>query len=94
MRAAQRRKPTHELLVRRVGAVHASLGRDEEHAAGESEPLGVPVAVETGDARGWTRETYPFHDAPPQGYEALALPWEGPRRTVWRWSGSSMARVP
>jgi hypothetical protein len=55
---------------------------------------GNGLAVETGEARGWTRETYPFHDAPPQGYEALSLPWEGPPRTVWRWGGSSMTRVP
>jgi hypothetical protein len=59
-----------------------------------SDRRGSELAVETVEARGWTRETYPFHDAPPQGYEPLALPWEGPRRAVWRWSGSAMARVP
>ncbi len=55
---------------------------------------GNEVAVESRPARGWTEATYPFHDAPPQGYEPLLLPWATQRRVTWRWNGSAMARAP
>lgn len=55
---------------------------------------GAEIAVELGHAAGWTRDSYPFHDAPPQGFEALLLPWDGPRRITWRWSGTSFSRTP
>lgn len=88
-------EPTHRgrifavELARRAGdgAVVNRLVLPSAHRGNE-------IAVETGDARGWTQTTYPFHDAPPQGYEPLALPWAGPRRTVWRWSGAAMVRAP
>jgi hypothetical protein len=55
---------------------------------------GSEIAVETAGAAGWTRETYPFHDGPAQGFEALVLPWEGVRRVTWRWTGTGFARTP
>jgi hypothetical protein len=51
------------------------------------------ITFEAQRAQGWTRESYPFRDAPPSGYEALLLPWESPRVT-WRWNGSAMVRTP
>lgn len=55
---------------------------------------GNEIAVEVGNAAGWTRETYPFHDAPAQGFEPLLLPWDGARRATWRWTGTGFARAP
>lgn len=55
---------------------------------------GSEISIEARPARGWTQAAYPFHDAAPQGYEALLLPWQEPRRVTWRWSGSAMVRVP
>ena len=55
---------------------------------------GSELSIESRAPRGWTQATYPFHDAAPQGYEPLLLPWQEPRRVTWRWSGSAMVRVP
>lgn len=55
---------------------------------------GSEISVETAGAAGWTRETYPFHDGPAQGFEPLLLPWDGVRRVTWRWTGQGFARAP
>jgi hypothetical protein len=55
---------------------------------------GNQIAIEARNPVGWTRETYPFNDQAPQGYEPLLLPWAGARRVVYRWTGSAMTRVP
>ncbi len=55
---------------------------------------GDTITVQSRPARGWTQSTYPFHDAPPQGFEALLLPWEPTRRVSWRWNGTGFGRVP
>lgn len=55
---------------------------------------GSQITVEARPPRGWTQATYPFHDAAPQGYEALLLPWQEPHRVAWRWSGTAMVREP
>ncbi len=52
------------------------------------------ITIESRPARGWTQATYPFHDAPPQGFEALLLPWQTPTRVTWRWSGTGFTRLP
>ena len=55
---------------------------------------GGEFVIEAGAARGWTQETYPFHDAAPQGFEALLLPWAPPSRVAYRWNGSAVVRAP
>lgn len=55
---------------------------------------GAEITLEVGHPVGWTRETWPFHDAPSQGIEALVLPWESARRVTWRWTGAGFVRTP
>jgi len=53
------------------------------------------VTLRSGSAQGWTAATYPFHDAPPQGFFPLLLPWEPAQRQVtYRWAGSAFERAP
>lgn len=48
------------------------------------------VIVDTARAVGWTQESYPFHDAAPQGFFPLMLPWQtGAGRVVYRWNGTT-----
>lgn len=77
-------------VARRVGAQSVST-----EVRAPSAPRNRDVVVESPRAEGWTEQTYPFHDAPPQGFFPLLLPWQtGPRRVVYRWNGSAFAPVP
>ena len=56
---------------------------------------GREITVRAGRARGWTAETYPFHDAPQERVFPLLLPWESDsQRVVYRWDGTSFSRSP
>jgi hypothetical protein len=53
------------------------------------------VTLRSGAAQGWTATTYPFHDAAPQGFFPLLLPWEPSQGQVtYRWAGSAFERAP
>jgi len=53
------------------------------------------VTLRSGAAQGWTAATYPFHDAAPQGFFPLLLPWEPSQgRVTYRWTGSAFERAP
>jgi len=53
------------------------------------------VTLRSGAARGWSAATYPFHDAPPQGFFPLLLPWDAaPRQVTYRWTGAAFERAP
>lgn len=55
---------------------------------------GREITLEAGAVTGWTQASYPFHDAPPNGFFALLLPWSTPRRVTYRWSGTAFVAAP
>lgn len=56
---------------------------------------GGAVTIRSGAARGWGAASYPFHDAPPQGFFPLLLPWEpSQRQATYRWTGVVFERAP
>ncbi len=87
---AQRGRLFAAEVGRRVGAQSIT---NTVRLPGEGAPPGS-IVIDGGSALGWTAETYPFRDLPPQGHFGLILPWQPPRTVTYRWSGTAFAPQP
>lgn len=52
------------------------------------------LVIDAGRATGWTAQTYPFRDAPAQGFAPLLLPWDSVRTVRYRWNGTALVSTP
>lgn len=52
------------------------------------------LVIDAGQARGWSQQSYPFRDAPQQGFAPILLPWDARRRVTYRWNGTALVPVP
>jgi hypothetical protein len=73
-------------VTRRVG--NDSIAND---VRGLARGRGNGLTIVAGRAAGWTEQTYPFRDTPPQGFSPLLLPWVNRAPVQYRWNGQTLA---
>ncbi len=49
------------------------------------------LTIAPGRASGWTADSYPFRDAPTQGFAPILLPWASTAPVTYRWNGQALA---
>lgn len=73
-------------VARRVGS--EGVAND---VRGLSRGRGNGLTIGAGRATGWTEQSYPFRDTPPQGFAPLLLPWVNRAPLQYRWNGQTLA---
>jgi hypothetical protein len=73
-------------IARRVG----NQGITNE-VRGLARGRGDGLTIAPGRAVGWTEQSYPFRDTPPQGFAPILLPWATRAPVQYRWNGQTLA---
>ncbi len=73
-------------VSRRVGAEGVT-----NEVRGLARGRGNGLTIAPGRAAGWTEQSYPFRDSPPQGFAPILLPWATRAPVQYRWNGQTLA---